>query len=490
MAGKDNRQFDSAYGLPVIDWDCLLRDLMHGWWMIVLAALTAALLLGAVRELSYRPLYRASTTFVIGRAGFSYQQIYDNLNQAETTTKQYSQVVNSSILQSRVCEELGLPAFDASVSVKAVESTNLMVMSVTADSPRKAFLINRAVRASALDLMGFFLDGVTMMELEAAQIPERPINPLSLSRDMRLAALLGAAVMVVLLSLISYRKDTIKNPEDIGRKVDTHLLGTIYYEKKRRNPLQKRLNKRSRKTSLLLTNPMLSFGFLESYRMLAARVRLALDRGSRKVLMITSVSENEGKSTVSANLALAMAQEGKKVLLVDCDFRSPSLYKIFDMDVSEDEDLTVAIRNRRVPALGKIKRSPGVFTLFCRRPRMKPWDMDSLTFLADTLQQMREYVDYVLIDTSPMAFVSDSEEYAALTDASLLVIRQDLMEASYINDAVDNLEDTGTELIGCVFNGVRRGMVGRAQERSHYHGSAYGNYSHYRKLAESGGGRK
>ncbi|MDO4974573.1 MAG: polysaccharide biosynthesis tyrosine autokinase [Eubacteriales bacterium] len=490
MADKDKKQFNSRFGLSVIDWDCLLRDLLHGWWMILLGALTAALLMGGIRELRYQPRYLSSTTFVIGRAGFSYQQIYDNLNQAEQTTKQYAQVVNSSILRTRVCEELGLSSFDASVSVNTVKSTNLMVMSVTADSPRKAFLINRSVRKNALDLMAFFLTGVTMMELEEAQIPTSPMNPLRLSQDVRTAAIAGALLIAALLALISFRKDTIKNTEDVGRKVDTRLLGTIYFEKKRFNSRQQRFGKGKRKTSLLLTNPMLSFGFLESYRMLAARVRLALDRGGKKVLMITSVSENEGKSTVSANLALALAQEGKKVLLMDCDFRSPSLYKIFSAEVSEEEDLTNAIRSRRAPRVGGLKGTPGVFTVFSRRARPKPWDVDSLSFLAEFLQEMRGYVDYILIDTSPMAFVSDSEEYAALADASLLVVRQDLMEACYINDAVDNLEDTGTELIGCVFNGVRRGVVGRARERSHYHGSAYGNYSHYRKLAESGGERK
>ena len=490
MTEKENRQLEGAFSLPTVDWDCLLRDLLRGWWMILLAGVAAALLVGAVRELIYTPSYCSSSTFVIGRSGFSYQQIYDNLNQAETTTNQYAQVVTSSILQSRVCEELGLPSFAAEVSVRPVESTNLMVMSVTADSPRMAFLINRSIRSNALDLMGFFLNGVTMMELEPAQIPTQPVNTLQLARGMRLAGVVGAAVMSGMLAALSLGKDTIKNPEDVGRKVDARLLGTIYYERRRRGQRKMRFGKSRRKVSLLLTNPMLSFGFLESYRMLAARVRMAFERGGKKTLMISSVSEDEGKSTVSANLALALTQEGKKVLLVDCDFRSPSLYRIFDVEVTEEEELTNAIRSGRTPTLGRIRRAPGLYTLFCRRSRMKPWELEAQTFLADLLGRLREEFDFILLDTSPMAFVSDSEEYASLADASLLVIRQDLMEASYINDAVDNLEDTGTELIGCVLNGVRRGMIGRARERSHYHGSAYGNYSHYRRLAENGGERR
>ena len=74
----------------------------------------------------------------------------------------------------------------------------------------------------------------------------------------------------------------------------------------------------------------------------------------------------------------------------------------------------------------------------------------------------------------------------------MLVIHHDRMEASYINDAIDNLEDTGTELIGCALNGMRRGVVGRAREHSRYYGSSYGNYSHYShyRTRPTGGGER
>ena len=472
---NQNRSGEASFN--AIDWDCILRDLWKYWWMILLAALTAALLVGGIRQLSYKPQYRSSTAFIIGRSGFSYQQIYDNLTQAETTTKQYSQVVNSSILRGRVCEELGLPAFDAAVDVSTVESTNLMILSVTADTPRKAFLIDQSIRRNALNLMGLFMEGATMMELEAANIPQQPVSSLRLGADMRSAALLGAAVMAAILALISFRKDTIKNPEDVNRKVDTKLLGTIYHEIKR--PSMHKHGKK-KKVSLLLDNPMLSFGFLESYRMLASRVRMAMEKNDKKILMVTSVTENEGKSTVSANLAIALAQSGKKVLLVDCDFRKPSLFKIFERKVSENQDFSNAIQQRAVPQVLSFKREPDLFLLLCRKARAKPWEKEAQEYLAETVRRMSEKLDYVIVDSGPMALVSDSEEYAGWADACLLVIHQDRMEASYINDAIDNLEDAGTELIGCVLNGVRSGLFGRSRGRSRY--SAY-----YRRQAANGG---
>lgn len=459
------------------DWDCILNDILKSWWMVLLAALSAAFIAGSVQMMRYEPRYNTSTTFIIGKAGFSSDQIYDNLKQAETTVKQYAQVVNSSILKEKVCEELSLDSFDALVTVNEVNKTNLMVMTVSAKSPSQAFLINRSVRKNALELMGYFMDGVTMMELQAAVIPERPANPLSLSRNMRLSAMIAAAAMILLLGWISFRKDTIRTQEDISRKVDTRLLGTIYSEKKR--------NRKNRKSALLIDNPMLSFEFTESYRMLATRIRLAMEKKNAKILMVTSVSENEGKSTVAANLALALANEGKIVLLADFDFRKPSLYKIFGAKVTEENDITRLIENRKNIMVDTLPSAPRVYSAFSATPRENPWDKESMKYIDRFLKFVRNRVDYVIMDTSPTAFVSDSEEYAELADAALLVIRQDVMEATYINDAIDNLEETGTEVIGCVFNNVRRGLIGRTKESIHYGGS-YNNYSHYRKKQDNG----
>lgn len=464
-----------------IDWDCMIKDILRQWWMILLTAIAAALFTGAVLQLLYSPEYTADTTFVIGRSGFSYNMISTNLQQAETTTKQYSQVVGSSILQKQVCDELGLASFNAKVNVETVPSSNLMKLSVTADSPQQAYLISRSIIGQAVELMGYFMDGVTMMELQEAVIPEEPSNPLQLTGYMRNAAVVGMAAMIIVLALLSYYKDTIKNPEDVAVKVDAKLLGSIQFEKKNKSVASKIGRK---KGSLLLNNPMLSFGYVESYRMLATRIRLAMDKEQMKVLMVTSVSENEGKSTVAANIAVAMAQEGKRVLLADCDFRKPAQYKIFETEVRDDKDFCTAVSKRTGVKIGHVRNLPGLYTLFSKNAKGTSWDSDSFRFMEYVFSHLRGRVDYIILDTSPMAFVSDTEEYAVLADACLLVIRQDVMEACYINDAVDNLENAGTKLIGCVLNGVRRGMITKTREYGYYSSSNYGKYSHYSKSHE------
>lgn len=466
-----------------IDWDCMFRDLLREWWLILLTGVMAALMTGAVLQLRYVPEYTAKTTFVISQTGFSYDQVSGNLSQAGTTTAQFEQVVNSRILQKQVCEDLKLSGFDASIHIDTIESSNLMVMEVTSSSPRMAYEISRSVIDNSMELMGYFLDEVTMKELQSTVIPEEPSNPLKLVQYREYAAVAGIVVMILILALISVYKDTVKNVGDVSLKIDTKLLGTVYYEKKRKRGTKKN----AKKFSLLLTNPMLSFMYVESYRMLATRVRFSMDAEERKVLLVTSVSENEGKSTVAANIAVALAQEGKKVLLVDCDFRKPAQYKIFKFRCTKTCDFCIAVSEKQVVKAVKQENVSGLSVVFGKRAIGSQLDKDSFSYLEKIVKSMRSQYDYVILDTSPMAFVADTEEYASLADASLLVIRQDVMETCYINDAIDNLENTGTRLIGCVFNGVRQGLMGRTGVYGNYGTGTYSKYSHYNKSGSKAG---
>ncbi len=222
----------NRWGQP--DPDSILRDLLHQWWMVVLSALAGALLLGALMISRYTPTYTSTTTFAIGTTGYanSSYRIYTNYVQASTTTSQFSQVISSSILRSQVCERLGVSSLNAQISVSTVSSTNLMVLTVTAYSPSDAYFISCAVKEEAVELMDYFLDGVTLMEIQNTNVPDSVTSPLNLVHYMRYGLVAGAGGMLLLLILLSCMRGTVKNRDDMTTLVDAKLLGTIGYEKK------------------------------------------------------------------------------------------------------------------------------------------------------------------------------------------------------------------------------------------------------------------
>ena len=182
-----------------------------------------------------------------------------------------------------------------------------------------------------------------------------------------------------------------------------------------------------------------------------------------------------------------MIRSKENVLLVDCDFRKPAQYKIFKSRCPKNCDFCISVSQKHVVKAVKLDQVSGLSVVFGKKPIGSQLDKDSFAYLEKIVKSMRKQHDYVILDTSPMAFVADTEEYASLTDASLLVIRQDVMETCYINDAIDTLENTGTKLIGCVFNGVRRGLMEKTGAYANYGASSYSKYSHYNKSGSKAG---
>ena len=201
-----------------------------------------------------------------------------------------------------------------------------------------------------------------------------------------------------------------------------------------------------------------------------------MDKVNAKVLLVTSVMENEGKSTVAANLALSLAQEGSKVMLVDCDFRKPAQYKIFGVRDNDETDLGEVLINHA--STEKIIRNWKDSNLYMILNKTSSNSIETLlksTTLKQIITFCRQKMDYVIIDTSPLALVADTEELAQMTDASVLVVRQDTVLTKDINDAIDILNNTRGKVIGCILNGTTTQNTGGSNR--------YGYGGHYGKRA-------
>lgn len=459
--------------VPQIDLISMLKDIAKEWWAILLLSLAVALFADIWVNVTYQPEYKTSTTFVVTAKGMN-TNVYQNLNSTQQLAQQFTEIMDSNVLKKKVAQDLKMSSLNIDSSVDLVPETNLITLSVKAGTAVESYRILQSIMKNYNTVSDYAIKNVIIETIQSPSVSMAPVNPLNEKKTMIIAFIAAAAVFMVLVAGLSYLRDTIKNPKDVTSKLDTRLLGSIYHEKKSKSI---KLRKKKEFVSMLISNPLRSFQYAESNKMMSSRVRSYMDKENAKTLLVTSVMENEGKSTVAANLALGLAQEGSRVMLIDCDFRKPAQYKIFDMEGKDADDLGKVLTGKA-----------GTENLICN------WNDTNLYMILNrtssnsieallkstTLRQIvgfcRQNMDYVIIDTSPLALVSDTEELAQMADASVLVVRQDTVLTKDINDAIDILNNTRGKVLGCVLNDASSSQI--TGSTAHY---GYGGY--YEKRA-------
>ncbi len=463
-------------GLLSFDPVVLLQDVIKRWLAIVAAALVVGVGAYVLTDATYMPSYQTTTTFVVTSRGSS-TTVYSNLTSTSSVASVFTELLNSSILRKTITEEMGVPSFDGRIATAVVPNTNLINMTVTAPDPRTAFLAAQTIIDRHEELTYQVVNGVALEVLQHPTVPMSPVNRADAAGQMRKMGILAAVAAAALLSLMSFLRDTVRSGREVREKLDCEYLGEIPHENKYKT-LISRL--RRKKTSILITNPITSFRFVETIRKLRRRVEQHMDGG--KVLMLTSLLENEGKTTVAVNIALSMAQKKKRVLLIDCDLRKPACHAVLDQKkfASGIKEVLQGKANLTDSILRYKKTN--MYVLLARKGDRNVGDLIGSERMEALLEWARENYDFVVLDMPPVSAASDAESMTALTDACLLVIRQNVASAGALNKAMAALDSSRAKLLGCVLNNVYATRLTSGQGAA-----AAGKYSHYSRYGRYGG---
>ena len=301
--------------------------------------------------------------------------------------------------------------------------------------------------------------------ISPALIPESPVSPkipLNLALGGFLGILLGAGTALLLESM----NQSLKNIEEANRLLGFPLLGTIpqYGE----NPKNQ---EESRRDLPLLNSPYAPVS--TSFEMLQTNLGFTLSDKELRVIVITSATTGEGKSFVAANLALAAASVGRRVLLVDADMRRPRQHRIWEVNnllgvsnilagQTQFKNTAQAVSSQvdMLPA-GKIPPNP-VTLLDSQR-------------MADLVEQASQDYDFVIIDSPPLTAVTDPLIIGKYVDGLLLVVRPGEVQYSAVSAAKLLLNQAKVPILGMVVNGI-------SEE------SGYGGYYYYRSYYGTKGG--
>lgn len=271
---------------------------------------------------------------------------------------------------------------------------------------------------------------------QRASVPEVPVSPNKI-RNLALGLAVGVVLGIGLAILRDLLDNTVKNREILEEITDVGVVGGIQLDKERRK------------------TPPIFFGkdnsaIAESFRKLRTNLSFLTVDNPPRVIVITSSIPSEGKSTTAINIALALAESGNNVALVDGDMRRPTVHKYLNL-VGTVGFSTVL--SGAVPLSEALQAShfDGLTVLAAGTTPPNPSELLASQAATKILAELRGKFDYVIVDSSPLLAVTDAAILAANADGALIMARYGQTKREQLAQAVGTLHDVGATLLGAVF---------------------------------------
>lgn len=269
-----------------------------------------------------------------------------------------------------------------------------------------------------------------------------------MSSSVSFGAILGLLVGLGLAFLAEMSDQSFRSPDEIRRRLGVSVIGHIppLIPHEATDEQQKRLD------AMLVVHHRPKSIEAESFRGLRTSLYFSTVGKDHQLIQVTSPHPGDGKSTLTANLAAAIAQSGKRVVLIDCDFRRPRVHKIFGVESSEVGVTSILLGECEISQAIQTCGVPGLDLLPCGPRPTNPAELLSSPQYREFLDQIRTMYDFVLIDTPPLLAVSDPAVVAPQVDGVLLCTRLSKTARPAAERAKDILTSMGANLLGVLVN--------------------------------------
>jgi len=424
-----------------------IRILRKGWVLIVMLTLVGV---GAAAGYSIvqTPSYAAtSKVFVSTQGSGSASDLAQGSSFTTQRVKTYSQLVTTPIVLLPVIASLHLKTtgekLAALVTPTATLDTSIIEIAVTDTDPVRAADIANAVSSSLSSVVETIetsdtsgaVTPVKLTRVQEASVPTAPVTP-KIPLNIALGALVGLALGIGIAVLRETLETRIRNEHDVELVTDVPILGGIVFDPRARDrPLIVQLDPKSPRA--------------ESFRTLRTNLQfLDADRADR-CFVITSSIESEGKSTTAANLAIALADTGSRVLLVDADLRRPKLADYMGLEgaVGLSDALIGRVELKDVvQPWGK----EGLYVLPAGSVPPNPSELLGSARMESMLAEFNRAFDVVIFDSPPLLPVTDAAILAKKVGGAIIIVAAGRTHKNQLKGAVTTLNNVGAPISGLV----------------------------------------
>lgn len=503
----DDKTVESS--TPVeIDMKRLLSAIWYKIWIILLAATASGVVAFLVSFYLITPQYQSSAMFYVNNNSISVGEVSieaGDINAAKSLVDSYIVILNTRETLNDVIDYAGLDRSYSElrdmISAESVNTTEIFEVVVTSPDPQEAERIANAITYILPERIKNIIEGTSAKIVDTAIVPTSPSSP-SYVKNMVLFFLLGFMVAVAVVTLREIFDITICTEEDTEQISKQPVLASVpdmgapskggYYHYG-----SKRGGKYSSPSSGHAKEPVLigggiSFAAAEAYKLLRTKLQFSFtDDSDSRVIGLSSALSGEGKSLTAVNLAYSLSQLDKRVLLIDCDMRRPTLAEKLNIQKRPGLSGYLTGQHQLDEAIQKcgIKNEEDAFEVIAAGQNPpNPIELLSSGKMTKLLEQLRQRYDYVILDLPPVSEVSDAMAVAKATDGMLLVVRQNYCDRVVLKDAVRQFAFIDTKILGVVYNcttenGARYGKGYYRKYYRKYAGKKYGKY--YRRYEDA-----
>ena len=472
----------------------IIRLILNHLWLMIVAAIIGGAAGFCVSKYLMPMLYSSHITMYVQ----SYTGIAENsdnvnnISNSKQLVNTYMEVLKDDAVMNAVGEKL-LNQFNSSVlsqnftvtddgkiapssirsclAISSVTDTSAVKVTATAKSARVAAAICNDLTQVAPQYVEEAVGVGSINTIDTAKIYNTPVAPNTM-KNTALGAAAGFMLIMLIVFLIDFFDNTIKDSDALANKYRKAIIGEIqqFGESKKKKP--------DENDHMKLTDETTPFFIVESYKSIRTNITFSLSTFEKKIFAVSSPNPGEGKSTTSANIAIAMAQSGSKVLLLDADMRKPVQHKIFELKnkkglstaVSKMHPLESCIQKNVMENLDILPSGP---------LPPNPSELLASETMGKILNELNEKYDVILIDTPPVNVVTDAMELAKYISGIVLVVRYGRTTEEDVDNVIKRVELANMALIGFILNSVkfqRSGYYSKYSKGQYYYRKGYGYY--------------
>ncbi|MBE6824409.1 MAG: polysaccharide biosynthesis tyrosine autokinase [Ruminococcaceae bacterium] len=491
---------NNANEIIEIDFGRIFKAIWKRIWLILIVSVLSAVITITGTYFLITPKYESSAMFYVNNNSLSVGDTSFSISQGDIIAAKSLVDTYIVILDSRAClndvidyagVDLEYEDLKDMISASAVNATEIFEVKVTSEDPQQAELLANAIAYILPKRISSIVEGTSANIVDYAVIPTKPSSP-SYTTNALIGFLFGLLLMTIIVALREMFDVTIRTSEDIEQCCNHPVLASVpdmlnsshtggeyygYGQKK----ATRHLASSNKKVNLVGKN--ISFMASEAYKLLRTKLQFSfVDEITCPVIGVSSALTGEGKSLSSVNIAYSLSQLDKRVLLIDCDMRRPSLASKLPIS--------------KVPGLSNYLTGYSDISMVVQRCSLdnessfdviasgdnppNPIELLSSRKMEKILAELKSAYDYIIVDLPPVGEVSDAMVAAKFVDGILLVVRQDYCNTIALSSAVSQFEFIETRILGIVMN-----CVGEITGKYTRYGRGYYSKYRYSKSYES-----